>query len=422
MVKQASLSTDLESLLGADAVLPADRAPEFAVDGVIPGTVVAPATVEQVAQVLRFANGHGLAVIPWGRGTHMHIGNVPRRYDIALSLARLDRVVEHEPADLTVTCQAGITLTDLQRRLAAAGQLVPLSVRSGEATVGGVLAANASGPARHAYGAARDFTIGLRVVTADGRITRAGGRVVKNVAGYDLCKLYVGSLGTLGVIVEATFKVMPLPKAQRSMALGFDSAADACALAAEVERRGLSLRALELLNPAASAAAGLPRERWGLLADLAGTPAAADRSAREIAELTRHSAVPYAAQLPQGARPVLAAGQLLCKASLLPSKLPALAGALEAVDPPPAVVAWPTVGIVYASWRQTPAPEALVSRSREAVSRLGGTLVVVICPSELKRDIDVFGDLPPSFELMRRLKDQLDPKGILSPGRFLGRL
>jgi len=213
MAKQASVLNRLESIVGADGLLPPEPAGAFAVDGLTPQAAVAPASYEQVAEVMGYAHAEELAVIPWGGGAHIHTGNVPARYDIALSLSRLNAVVEHEPADLTTTVQAGMTLSELQGRLGAAGQLLPLDPPGGErATIGGILAANASGPWRHAFGSARDMTIGLRVVTAEGRITRAGGRVVKNVAGYDLCKLYVGSLGTLGVIVEATFKLAPLPQ------------------------------------------------------------------------------------------------------------------------------------------------------------------------------------------------------------------
>ncbi|HEU4760330.1 MAG TPA: FAD-linked oxidase C-terminal domain-containing protein, partial [Dehalococcoidia bacterium] len=234
---------------------------------------------------------------------------------------------------------------------------------------------------------------------------------------------YIGSLGTLGVIAEATFKLMPLPKAEATLSLAFDAPAAACALAAEAQRRGLSLRAVELLNPTAATAAGLPELRWTLLVGLAGSPAAVERSRREIAELAQPAAVQNAAQLSQAGRSVLAASQLLCRASLLPSKLPALTEALDALDAPPVIVAWPTVGTVWAAWPKTPDPQALVSRSRDAVAGLGGSLVVAVCPPALKPDIDVFPDVSgPSFQLMRRVKEQFDPNGILSPGRFLGRL
>ncbi|MBF8286481.1 MAG: linked oxidase-like protein, partial [Dehalococcoidia bacterium] len=224
MAKQASVLTQMGSIVGREGAL-ADVA-AFAVDGLTPQAAVAPSSYEQVAAVMRYAHAEGLAVIPWGGGAHIHVGNVPARYDIALGLSRLNAVVEHEPADLTATVQAGMTLSELQGRLGGAGQLLPLDPPGGErATIGGILAANASGPWRHAFGSARDMTIGLRVVTAEGRITRAGGRVVKNVAGYDLCKLYIGSLGTLGVIVEATFKVASLPREQRAAVATFATAA-----------------------------------------------------------------------------------------------------------------------------------------------------------------------------------------------------
>lgn len=428
MVREASIIAELESLLGPGAVLPPERAAQFAVDGAVPRAAVAPATAEEAAELLRYAGRRGLAVIPWGAGTLMALGNLPRRYDIALSLARLDRVLEHEPADLTVTCQAGIPLSRLQERLAAAGQMVPLEAPwGGEATVGGILAAGASGPRRHAYGHPRDFTIGLRVVAADGRITRAGGRVVKNVAGYDLCKLYIGSLGTLGVIVEATFKVAPLPRAEASLALAFDGPAPACALAAEAHRRGLTLRSLQLLSPQAAADAGGPADRWLLLLDLAGSPPAVERSRREIQGLAPAQAarpLERAARLDQRAGELLSPGEcaLLCRAGVLPSRLPALLDRLQRLEGPPRLLALPTVGAVRVGWPRPAEPEGLVERLRRGAAELGGVLVVEACSPELKGGIDVFGPPPPAFDLMRRVKEQFDPGGVLSPGRFLGRL
>ena len=433
MVKQTSLIRRLQSIAGADGVTPAAKLSAFAVDGLTPQAAVAPSTYEQVAEVMRYAHAEGLAVIPWGGGSHMHIGNLPSRYDIALSLSRLDQIVEHEPADLTVTCQAGITLAALQRRLRPDGQLVPLDSASAErATIGGLLAVNASGASRHAHGTLRDFTIGLRVVTGDGRLTRAGGRVVKNVAGYDLCKLYVGSLGTLGVIVEATFKLAPLPRAQRTAITTFDSAARACAFAAELQRRGLSLRSLQLLNPAAASGADLPvsERSFALVLALAGTPQAVERSHREIIDLARESAAGMAPvdgadkledSLRQSASPDASA--LLCKATALPSRLPALIEAFEAVGGSPSVIALPTVGILRASWPTVDDVEDTVRGVRDATAGVGGSLVIEVCPRDLKRRLDVFPDVSgPSFDLMRRVKREFDPAGILSPGRFLGRL
>jgi glycolate oxidase FAD binding subunit len=361
----------------------------------------------------------------------MHAGNVPGRYDIALSLWQLDQVTEHEPADLTLTCQAGITLDRLQSHLARHGQIAPFGPPwSEDATVGGILAANASGPSRHAYGAPRDFTIGLRVVTADGRFTKAGGRVVKNVAGYDLCKLYIGSLGTLGIIVEATFKLAPLPQAERTLIVSFNTSVDACSFAGELQRRGLALRAAQILNHAAASATGLATEgRIGLVLDLAGTPQAVDRSQRETSELARaETATVIDSHDPQkvweSIRTLVSPTDavLSCKAAALPTRLPALIDAVEAIERPPHILALPTVGVLHASWADLHDADAAVGRLRSAVSTIDGSLVLERCPLDLKHRLDVFGEPPPSFDLMRRVKEQFDPKGVLSPGRHVGRL
>lgn len=432
MVKQASLLRSLKSIVGAGGVGPEDDLPALAVDGLTPQAAVSPTTYEQVAEVMRYAAAEGLAVIPWGGGTHMHIGNVPGRYDVALSLSRLDQVVEHEPADLTVTCQAGITLAALQTHLGQHGQLAPLEAISGDvATIGGILAANVTGPARHAYGAPRDITIGLRVVTADGRVTKAGGRVVKNVAGYDLCKLYVGSLGTLGTIVEASFKLAAQPRAEHTVILAFDTPARACAFAAELRRRGLALRSVQLLNASAASAARLPTAKPSVLVlDLAGTPQAVERSRRDIADLAEASPAALAdahdAAITTDVASRLAspdADALLCKITALPTRIPALIDALEAEVGPPRILALPTIGILYAAWPHLDDAERVLGRLRSAASDVGGSLVVERCPLDLKRRLDVFPDVSgPSLALMRRVKQQFDPKGVLCPGRYVGRL
>ncbi len=429
MVKQASLLNDLESIAGRRHASPGDD--RFAVDGMAPQAVVRPGSYAEVAEVLRYAGGAALAVIPWGGGTAMDAGNIPHRYDIALSLSRLNKVTEHEPADLTLTCQAGMPLRALQKHLAAAGQTVPFDPSlPGRATIGGLLATNAYGPARLAGGAARDFTIGLRVAMADGRLTRAGGRVVKNVAGYDLCKLYVGSLGTLGVIVEATFKLAPLPKLERCIVLGVPSPAAAGGIAAEAHRRGLSLRGAQLLNESAARAARLPAGDGGylLILDLAGGQQAVERSQREIGELaaaadarTREAA---AGLKPSRLTALTPAGEgLRCRASVLPGQVAGVATTIaQAAGAGTAIVAYPTLGVLRVALAGGDDPSAPLARLREIVRRERGTLVVESCPPSLKRQIDVFGEAPPSFSLMRRVKEQFDPGGVLSPGRFIGRL
>src|SRR5262249_19957438 len=197
------------------------------------------------------------SVIPRGGGTRMTLGFPPRAADLVVQTEKLHEVVEYEPADLTVTVQAGMRLSELQERLRAEGQMLALDPAAADrATIGGLIAANASGPLRFMYGTARDLVIGTRVVNADGIVSKAGGRVVKNVAGYDLNKLYVGSLGTVGVIAELSFKLHPLPQAQGALLATFSSADDAASAVSALVRSPLGLAAIELLD--AGAADGLP--------------------------------------------------------------------------------------------------------------------------------------------------------------------
>jgi glycolate oxidase FAD binding subunit len=191
-----------------------------AVDGVIPAWVVRPGSVAEVQACVRVAAADGAAVVASGLGAHLDVGARPRRLDVLVRLDRLARVVDHEAADMTVTVEAGCPLATLAATLAAAGQWLPLDPPRPEATtVGGLLAANLSGPLRAAEGTARDLLIGIRTVGADGALVAGGGRVVKNVAGYDLPKLHVGALGTLAVVVEATFKVRPRPEREEAVVI-----------------------------------------------------------------------------------------------------------------------------------------------------------------------------------------------------------
>jgi glycolate oxidase FAD binding subunit len=435
LVKQTVLNSELESILGSERVFAREEAASYAVDGIVPQAVALPATVEEVAEVMRFAHREGAAVIPWGGGTGMSLGNLPQCYDIALSLTRLNAVVEHEPADLTATVLGGTTLADFQDHLSSAGQFLPLDPPSPtEATIGGIVAANAAGPSRHAHGTARDLVLGLRFVQADGRVIKAGGKVVKNVAGYDMCRLLIGSLGTLGIIVEACFRLTPLPKAQLTLAVTVASAQEAYRLAGQAA--GFSLRAVELLNTAAARELdGLPLASEGgfvLLFASAGPPAAVQRTREGIAALATPAVIEGAAAslwhgLGQLTQP--SAGGIATRASVLPSRAPELIERIEAIgreaSRPPRIACHLTAGIVRSNWPPADDPDAdlrLVTSLRQAVTSLGGTMVVKAAPAALKGRLDIWGEPGTDFPLMRRLKEQFDPQGILSPGRFLGGL
>jgi glycolate oxidase FAD binding subunit len=445
LVKESLLHNLLESALDSQRVFPREEAASYAVDGVIPQVVALPVTVEEVAEVMRLASRENAAVIPWGGGTAMSLGNIPRRYDIALCLSRLNQIVEHEPADLTVTIQAGKSLADLQRHLAESGQFLALDPPSSQnATIGGILAVNASGPSRHAYGTARDLILGMRAVQADGRIIKAGGRVVKNVAGYDLSRLFIGSLGSLGVIVEACFRLAPLPRAERTAVVSLPSALEAWRFVAQTAN--ISLRAVELLNAAAvrqpTALSEPTEDGYALVLAMAGEPTALERSLKEIGELSRRTAASAFAEVDESAQGQLwqaiaalaqpsSDASLVCKAAVLPSQVPTLSEQLETTGRElglePLLLSHLTAGIVYSAW-PLPQDEAaqpalnLATALRQAVAGLGGSLVVEACPLALKERIDVWGEPAADFPLMRRIKEQFDPQGMLSPGRFLGRL
>lgn len=373
-----------------------DAGGSHAVDGVAPRFAASPQSYADVAEVLALADASGLAVIPLGGRTHDRLGNLPTRYDVALDLTGLDGVVEFEPADLTVTVQAGMTLGRLRKLVSAAGLMVPFDPEIGDgATVGGVLAADVAGSSAAALGTARDFTIGMRVVMADGRVTRAGGRVVKNVAGYDLCKLYIGSLGTLGVIVEATFKTVPLPKRSESVSLGFGSAAEACVAANRFYAAGLTVQSARVRRGVAG---------WELHLGLAGMPKAVERSLQEVRGAGAPGITPSAAPEPA----------CVARTRTLPSLVPALLESLASELPQAAVEAHPITGLVRVGVSEASA----LTRVRE----MEPSCVVERCPAATKAGLDVFGEAPSSLPLMRAVKERFDPRGTLSPGRFVGRI
>jgi glycolate oxidase FAD binding subunit len=348
----------------------------------------------------------------------MALGNVPRRYDLALRTAKLDRVVEYEPADLTVTVEAGMTAGRLETLLGEHGQFLPIDAPL-EATAGGALAAGLSGPSSHAYGLPRDWLIGCRVAHADGTISKGGGRVVKNVAGYDLPKLAVGALGTLGVIVEATFKVAPLPARQETLLFDCASVEEASTLTFAADERGLALRAVALLPQAQE---GATTAFW-----LAGPLSAVERTARELRELAGADARRLEAGEADRWWDALGAtgGGVTLRASLTPSAVLAFMQRLRDAAPETQVhcLAYPTTGIVLAALQAEPdRAVAAIEAARRAAAEAGGTLVVTSAPLDVKRRIDVWDDPGSALPLKRRFKEQFDPHGTLNPGRFVGGL
>ena len=390
--------------------------------------------------MLGAANEEGLATVPVGGGTQRSLGNPPRGYDLALDMRGLDRLIQYEPADLTVTVEAGMPVGKLGRILAAEGQFLPLEApRPWAATVGGVLAAAAFGPMGLTYGFPRDWLIGVKVVNADGRVTKGGGRVVKNVTGYDMNKLYTGSLGTLGVIVEASFKVAPRPAASTTLTAGFRSLEAAMSGAwALLEGYG-GPNALSLLNGDAAEGLGLGRQGYLVLARFLGREGVVRGRVERAKSALKGGGWVEIGEL-EAAQEGLSWQRLVdmpwvddrvplsIRCSVLPSEVEKLLNRLEEVEHwtlKHGLVADVGLGLVRSiSWGDVP-PREFEERLERVAGRKsasGGAWVVEKCPPEVKRGRDVWGPLPPGLRIMRRLKLALDPHGILNPGRFVGGL
>src|SRR5579883_3528470 len=269
---------------------------DYAVDGVFPRLVVTPTDKEQVAQVVSLASQYSLKVLARGGGTRMNLGGIPEHLDLVVETRKLTRLLEYEAADLTCHVEAGMTLAVLQEQLATKGQWLALDPPDAEeATLGGILASNASGPRRLRYGTARDLVIGLHVVQASGEIARSGGRVVKNVAGYDLNKLYIGSLGTLGIIVEANFKLQPIPPDERTLLLTFSNSQDALQTVTAILGSLLTPGAMELIDASAARdmsdffGLNLPSNGYTLALDFEGSQTTIERQMDEARLIARTS-------------------------------------------------------------------------------------------------------------------------------------
>ncbi len=384
---------------------------EHAVNGVTPSRAARPTTVDEVAAVVREANAASEAVIPCGGGTRLDCGNPPRRYDVALDLRAFEGIVEHEPADLTATVRAGTTLASLAARLAAHGQMWPVEVARPEvATVGGVLAGAAPGPSRLRYAHPRDWTLGVRAVLGEGTLTKAGGKVVKNVSGYDLSRFYAGSYGTLCVLVEASLKLWPLPEAERTLLARFADIRDAWTALASLRRDGLALDAAASLDRAAAAYLG--EDTALALVRLRGVPPVVARLADRVcaalgrADDARPGILAEVADVPFRAGVAL---RLTAPESRMREAL---------ADGDDGVLRYDGSGIAFLV--QEHADATWLQERRSRVERLEGSAILERAPASLRAKVDAWGAPAIPLELARRVKVALDPRGALSPGRFVG--
>jgi glycolate oxidase FAD binding subunit len=449
-----SVQRDLAAIVGEQHVQHEDNL-QFAINGVVPANVVAPASAEEIAAVMALANDRELVVAPAGGFTKQDIGNIPERIDVLLQTTRLHGIQAYDPGDLTASINAGTPFAEVLAHMAEHKQWLPYDAQSLNAsTVGGCLATGAAGPLRHTFGSLRDFCIGVQFVIAEGKIAKGGGMVVKNVAGYDLMKLLAGSYGTVGVITRANFKVFPKPRQTRTFACSFETLDQALDFRKRILQSPLTPICLEIISPGAPeylsdpapvkdpdhyqptrpvARSGGP---WQIVLRGAGSDNVLARYAKELglavthtldgaaeeqfwrwvsnfecSVLRRHrnAMVMYTHLTIQGVGPALNA---LEKAAPDYNFIPAVVGRAAtgnlvlafvplSVDPPSAMQ--------YAN---------CVSAFRGMLPP-GSSAEVAHCPKEAKPHFDVWGPTPSDITMMRALKKAIDPKNILNRGRFI---
>jgi len=419
-----------------DANVNADER-EFETNGDAHALVVEPASVEEVCEVLRAAAREGWKVVPAGACTWLNAGEPLSRADLIVRTTRIARAFEHEPADLVATAGAGMTLADFNREAARARQWLPLDPPgAASATLGGVAATCERGAQALGYGPARSYVLGMSVALEDGTVIRAGSRVVKNVAGYDLCKLFVGSFGTLGLILELTFKLRPLPARTATLVARSENLSALVEAARALVAAQLLPVAVEMFSPPMARALGLRCEgEFALAARFAGTAAAVEYQLARSEDLIKpHTLVESpddelwsrlsASDLNGINSDARRAGVVTWRAGVLPSRLGALLSELEEARGRTGELTWHAGAgdgrlRVFDDANSNGADTLkTMLRMRDAARAAGGSLVVERAPLELKRELGAWGLCEPATFLMRRVKEQLDPADTFSPGRF----
>jgi glycolate oxidase FAD binding subunit len=414
--------------MGLESVPPHERA-LYAVDEKIPKWVVFPKNAEQAASLIKVAAETGAAITLWGGGSVQEMGNTTRQLDIVLGTKHLSGILEHEPADLTITVAAGTPFKQVQDHLSRFNQRLPWEVPFPErATIGEALAGNVSGPSRHRWGTARDFLIGIKVILADGALVKNGGKVVKNVTGYDLKKLFIGSMGTLGLIVEATLKVVPRPSGSLTVNASFSTQEDLFAVLASPELPFLFPEALDYWR--------LQEAAWGLSARFIGAPEAMKRQADALSKICQgkkpkalirlegDGEARWWDRLIHAPRKEIA-GATRVRFSLPSSELGGFTAAAIRLFPAALFsgragqgTGWMMIPTANVHEPEDPQFKELI----RSAQRFSGTLFLESCPPVWKQNLDMWLTPLPETFLLKRIKEAFDPQNIFSPGRFVGRI
>ncbi len=452
MPKRDGLFIRLKEMIGESYVIQdPDKLKTYAIDGKKPKAVVTPGTIDEVSRVVALANQQRFAILPRGNGTKMEMGGIPKKADIVLSTGRLNRITDRDCENLTLSAECGLTLGEVQRELAKVGRgyFLPLDPPFTEkATLGGIVATNSSGPKRLLYGTARDMIIGMKAVFPNGDVVVSGGKTVKNVSGYDMCKLLIGSFGTLGILCEMTFKLLPLPEKEATLGLSFAALEDADGFVRELRGSPFIPSSIEILNGLAARKTGysmLPNGNYLVAIGLEGVAESIDRQVSEISEMgKRHGTLEtvtldsekhqafwtalrdFSARLTDEYSNVIS-----MKSSFLISKCGEVLGSYEKIAQglgmDCAFLSHAGNGILYSHVLPGKSFRTKVDSFVELIEKLtaeagknGGGLVVESSPLSIKKKVDVWGQSRSDYVVARRLKEQIDPAGILNVGRFVG--
>ncbi|MGA8220791.1 MAG: FAD-binding oxidoreductase [Candidatus Acidiferrales bacterium] len=459
-----TLATRLPDIVGAaHAIGDPAQLGFYEIDGVMPGAAVRPGSREEIVEVVKFAAAENLAVIASGARTKLGIGMTPRRYDIALDMTRMDRLIAYDPADLTLAVEAGHSLRKLLGILGDHRQFLPLLVPYfNRTTIGGTIASGVDSPLRHFYGTARDYVLGMEYVTGEGVLAKTGGRVVKNVSGYDLHKLMIGALGTLGAIVSVNFKTFPSAIATRGFVATFEGLERAIEMRERVAKSALTPLTMEILSPrvtelfasevAARIGSGampanvISAKHWTFSSGYGGNEKVLGRYESEYRRMAGDLGAAQMTVLDEKTRPpafsrkrefvpiALASSPAttIMKLSVQPARMKeALAEtgrAAEGNSLPWAAMAR-GVGVIYIAL--LPGDRSEESRGRvvkateqiiAAGAKLEANATIPWAPSEWKSALKIWGLERADFAQMQKVKKVFDPNGILSPGRFVGGL
>ena len=432
---------------GDSTIVSYDAVDSYKVDAAVPSVVVFPQNIEHIEAILRSANSYRTPVIPWGGGTRIHTGNVAESYTIAVDLNSLDYIEEYEPADLTIITGAGMTIAKLNEVLIEKNQFIPLNPPNPEkATIGGILASNAYGYLRDTYGTVRDMALGLRFVRADGTQIKGGGKVSKNVAGYDLTRLMTGSWGTLGIISEVALRVRPLPETKTTLIAGFGKLSSAAAAASDVLNAFYAPTFTLLLNRqlagkiAAQTGIDIGEIQYLLVIGMDGLSETVRWQEEEIKKTCRRNHVTYCNLLPGNASHQMRDflqnytsseyDGAICKFVTTRTGSVGLLKLLQetknihelAIE----IVSYSGSGVVYVLVPFISKPDEstmnrvidFVSEIQSHIRRSNGFCILQHAPSWLKARCPVRQNFPGEM-LMRKLKKQLDPNNILNPERFI---